>query len=257
MEGNGPLDRDGGIMRNGDGRKPHMGRFIMAVAIVSAAVILLSVNVGEVTVTGNSRYTEDEIVNLVFRKKLDFNSVCLFLRERIKEHVQIPFVEDYQLDFVSPTHVEIIVHEKAVVGYVSYMGSYMYFDKDGIIVESTSEALSGIPCVSGLRFGQIVLHQPLPVEDSRIFEEILNLTQLLSVRGLSVDRIQYNSKGEANLYFGNVEVVLGDGSQMDGKISLLANMMPQIKDLDGTLYLDNYDETKEDMISTFKKNFRE
>ncbi len=244
-------------MRGTDERKPHMGRFILAVAAVSAAVVLLSVNVQEVDVTGNSRYSENEIVDMIFQKPLDWNSACLFLRERTREHVPIPFVEDYQLDFLSPTHVEIIVHEKTVVGYVAYMGSYMYFDKDGIIVESTGQALEGIPCISGLDFGQIVLHQPLPVEDPGVFEEILNLTQLLSVRGLSVDRIQYDERGEANLYFGDVEVVLGGGSQMDGKISLLANMMPQIRDLNGTLYLDNYDETKEDTVSTFKKNFRE
>ena len=239
------------------GRKTHMGLFIFVVAVISAAVVLMSVNVREVTVTGNSRYTETEIADMIFRKKTDWNSALLFLREKTQEHISIPFVEDYQLDFESPTHVDVIVHEKSVVGYVSYMGSNMYFDKDGIIVESTGETLSGIPEVSGLKFGQIVLHQPLPVEDSRVFEEILNLTQQLSLRKLSVDGIRYNAKGEASLYINKVEVVLGDGSQMDGKISLLANMMPQIQDLDGTLYLDNYDENKEDLVSTFKKDFKD
>ncbi len=244
-------------MENISGRKPHMGWFIFIVALISAAAVLLSVNVRQVTVVGNSRYTEEEIVNMLFQKKLDWNSVCFFLKEKTQEHIQIPFVEDYQVDFVGPTHVEVIVHEKSVVGYVSYMGSYMYFDKDGIVVESTDTALPGIPEVSGLKFGQIVLHQALPVEDGRIFEEILNLTQLLSLRKLSVDGIRYNSKGEASLHINRVEVVLGDGSQMDGKISLLADMMPQIQDLDGTLYLDNYDENKEDLITTFRKNFSE
>lgn len=234
-------------------RKPHMGLFIAIVAVISAAAVLLSLNVREITVTGNSRYTENEIVEMIFRKKTDFSSVLLFLREKTQEHITIPFVEDYQLDFESPTHVDVIVHEKSVVGYVSYMGSNMYFDKDGIIVESTEETLPGIPEVSGLRFGQIVLHRPLPVEDSRIFEEILNLTQLLSLRKLAVDGIRYNEKGEANLYINQVEVVLGDSSRMDGKISLLADMMPQIQNLEGTLYLDNYDENKEDLVSTFKK----
>ena len=68
-----------------------------------------------------------------------------------------------------------------------------------------------------------------------------------------VDGIRYNEKGEANLYINQVEVVLGDSSRMDGKISLLADMMPQIQNLEGTLYLDNYDENKEDLVSTFKK----
>ncbi len=237
-------------------RKPHRLWLFMTLVMLIAGVVVLSVNVRQVTVTGNSRYTQEEIVNLLFQNKLDWNSAYLFWKEKTREHIQIPFVEDYRVDFLTPFDVEILLHEKSVVGYVAYMGSYMYFDKDGIIVESTDQQLEGIPCVSGLQFGQIILHQPLPVEDTGVFEEILNLTQLLSIRRLEVDKIQYNSKGEASLYFGNVEVILGDSSQMDGKISLLANIMPQIRDLDGTLYLDNYEETNTDMVSTFKKNLK-
>lgn len=237
-------------------RKPHKGIIVLIAVVAVMAAVILSVNIREVTVYGNSQYTENEIVEMLFQKNADWNSTYLFIKEKTQDHIQIPFVEDYQLDFVSPSHVEIIVHEKSVVGYVPYMGSYMYFDKDGIVVESTNLAIEGIPCVQGLRFGQIVLYQALPVEDSRVFGEILNLTQLLSIHDLSVDKIQFNSRGEANLYFGNVEVVLGDSSQMDGKISLLSDMMSQLIGLDGTLYLDNYDENKEDMISTFKKNIK-
>ena len=45
--------------------------------------------------------------------------------------------------------MEIIVYEKSMVGYVSYMNSNLYFDKDGIIVESTSEILPGNTEVDG------------------------------------------------------------------------------------------------------------
>ena len=49
--------------------------------------------------------------------------------------------------------MEIIIYEKSIVGYVSYMSSYMYFDKDGIVVESSSSQLDGVPWVTGLDFG--------------------------------------------------------------------------------------------------------
>ncbi len=237
--------------------KLHKGPIVLALIIAVIAAAVLSVNIRQVTITGNSQYTDQEIVDMVFQKNIDYNSAWFFLKERTREHIRIPFVEDYQIHFLSPTHIQIIVHEKSVVGYVTYMDSYMYFDKDGIVVESTSQPIDGIPGVSGLEFGHIVLYQPLPVEDSGVFEKILNLTQMLSVRKVKIDRIQYDSKGDAILYFNKVEVVLGDSSQMDGKISLLADMMPQIENLDGTLYLDNYDENDEDMISTFKKNLHD
>ena len=54
-------------------RKPHMGLFLFVVAVISAAVVILSVNVREITVVGNSRYTENEIVSFLFQKSMDLN----------------------------------------------------------------------------------------------------------------------------------------------------------------------------------------
>ena len=48
-------------------------------------------------------------------------------------------MQRYDIDFDGPFAVSITVYEKNVVGYVDYMSSHMYFDKDGIIVESSSE----------------------------------------------------------------------------------------------------------------------
>jgi hypothetical protein len=52
-------------------------------------------------------------------------------------------VEDYQLVFHGPFKVEVIVHDKSIVGYVSHMSSYMYFDRDGIIVGKLSRLSAG------------------------------------------------------------------------------------------------------------------
>ena len=106
---------------------------VLAVIIVLAAGIC-SVNIRQVTVTGNSRYTEKEIVDMIFQKNMDWNSTYCYLQDHVKDHQQIPFVEDYKLVFQNPFHVQVIIHEKTVVGYVSYMSSFMYFDKDGIVV---------------------------------------------------------------------------------------------------------------------------
>ena len=114
--------------------------------------------------------------------------------------------------------------------------------------------MEGIPCIEGLEYGQIVLHKPLPVEDQAIFGQILILTQVLSTYDLGVKKIQYDRKGDAKLYTEDLEVVLGDGSNIDGKILRLSNMMPELEGLKGTLYLDTYDPLNNQMAYTFKKN---
>ena len=163
-------------------RKNRKGKIV---ALAALAIVLVFVVLGSLKITdevsGNHQYTAEQIEDLLFDSRWSRNPIYFYVQSVFQKHKTIPFVEDYKIVFTSPTHVKIIVYEKSVVGYVTYMSSNMYFDKDGIIVESTSERLEGIPMVTGLKFGHIVLHQPLPVENPKIFEEILNLTQILSI----------------------------------------------------------------------------
>lgn len=234
-------------------KRSHIGVGIAVLVVLLLLLLLTSVKIKTVTVTGNSRYSNEQMVGMLFGKPWDYNSLYCYIKNRFMNHQQIPFVEDYKLVFQGPTKVEVIVYEKSIVGYVSYMGSYMYFDKDGIIVESANAKLDGIPWITGLKYGHIVLHETLPVEDKKIFEDILNLTQVLSVYHIQVDQIHYNSKKEVTLYMGTIEVVLGNSSDINGKIAELSDMLPQLSGLSGTLYLDTYDEANSNMTYTFKK----
>ncbi len=221
----------------------RIGFAIAAVVIVIIIAVCLGTNIQEITFTGNTRYTSEQLEDILFPDNISRNSLYCYLRNRLRPHETIPFIEDYKVVFHSPRHVEVLIYEKSVVGYVSYMSSYMYFDKDGIIVESSSDKIAGIPWITGLDFGQIVLFQKLPVENEVIFQEILNLTQILSIYRLDVDKIQYNNYGEATLYIGDIEVILGTNESLNGKIAELSDMLPMLEGRKGTLYLSDYDET--------------
>ncbi|MCI9163234.1 MAG: cell division protein FtsQ [Lachnospiraceae bacterium] len=219
-------------------------RLALTAAVAMAVMIFLAlfVSISEVVVTGNGKYTEEEIVNILFPDRMSKNSLLCFLKNHFQEHVQIPFVEDYEVIFHGPGRVEIIIYEKSVVGYVSYMNSYMYFDKDGIIVESANEALLGVPLVTGLKFGQIILYQKLPLEKEEIFPEILALTQILTMNEMQVDRIEFGPYDEITLYMGDLEVLLGSGGNLNDKISELNSMLPQLEGHGGILHLEEYDD---------------
>lgn len=239
-------------MQQATSEKKKTGLLIGVILVLVLLIVLVSLSITEVTVTGNERYTDQQLVEMLFPDKASRNTVFCYAKDRLKEHEKIPFVEDYEIVFLSPSRVEIIVYEKSVVGYVSYMSSYMYFDKDGIIVESANQKLPGIPWITGLQFGHIALYQKLPVEKEEIFQEILNLTQILSIYELEVDKIQYNSFGEATLHMGELEVVLGNNEGLNGKIAELSDMLPKLSGLSGTLYLDNYDESNASAMYAFK-----
>ena len=225
-------------MEERQGRKKRIGWTVAVIIFLLLAIITISVQITEITVTGNERYTDQQIIDLVFPGRQDRNTAYCYYKSRFKPREKIPFVEDYKIVFNSLTDIEIIIYEKSVVGYVSYMSSYMYFDKDGIIVESANTRLDGIPWITGLRFGQIVLYQPLPVEYPDIFGEIMNLTQILSIYQIEADEIKYNSNGEAVLFVDDIEVEMGSNSDLNEKIAVLRDVLPSIEKKSYVLKLD-------------------
>lgn len=237
-------------------RNHHTGAGITVTVLLLALILLLSVHIQNISVTGSGRYSSGQIEELLFSGRWGRNSAYAYATARFRPHRQIPFVEDYKVVFHSPFDVEVIIYEKSIVGYVSYMSSYMYFDKDGIVVESSGSRLEGVPWITGMEFGRIVLYQSLPVEDKGVFEEILNLTQQLSMYEIAVDRIQYDKNGQASLFIDQMEVTLGDNTDIDGKISTLSDILasqPHLTQISGTMRLENYSESDSRAGITFKR----
>ena len=127
-----------GMYNRRGGRKTGIIIGVILAILVILLVLVFSIRIKDVEVSGNKQYTKEQIESLLFDGKWSRNSAFCYYQNRFKEHKSIPFIEEYKINFKSPTKVEVVVFEKSVVGCVSYMSSYMYFDKDGIIVESSS-----------------------------------------------------------------------------------------------------------------------
>ena len=234
----------------------HTRLGIAVACMLLTAILGLSVRIGEITVSGSSRYSPEQIEGILFAGHWGKNTAAAWLKNQFQPHHQIPFVEDYKVVFHSPFRVEVIIYDKSIVGYVTDMSSYLYFDKDGIIVESSGRRLEGVPLVNGLHFGRMVLYQPLPVDNPQIFEQILNLTQQLYLYEIPVNEIRYDEYGEPWLTIGEMKVTLGSSIDIDGKLSTLNDILkaqPQIKEMKGTLELNNYTESNNRAGITFKK----
>ncbi|MCR5746267.1 MAG: cell division protein FtsQ [Lachnospiraceae bacterium] len=227
---------------------------IAAILILVLAIIWEYFKVEEVTVTGNTQYTAEEIENMVMSGPMGHNSLYLFFKYRNRPVKDVPFIERMDVTISSPVSVVINVYEKAVAGYVKYLGRYMYFDRDGIIVESSSEAVDGIPYVTGLSFDECVLHEPLPVEDKTVFSTILAITQLFEKYNISADRIYFDDTGNITLYFGNARVIIGTMDNIDEKMMKLTSIIPSIRNLSGELHLENYSADKDEGYITFEKD---
>ena len=204
--------------------------------------IIDNYTVTNIYVTGNTHYTNDEIIDMVMTGKLSHNSLFLSMRYSNKSIEDVPFIEKMDVDIVSPDTIRINVYEKAIAGYIAYLGRYMYFDRDGIVVESSFETSDNVPEVMGLSFNYVIMHEKLPIENEKVFEEILDITQLLSKYHLEADRIFFDSEYNVYLYFDQVEVSLGTESFIDEKIIQLQYILPKLEGKTGILEMKDFDD---------------
>ena len=230
-------------------KRKKFGVILLVIAVL--AVILLggayyiktTYTVSTVYVEGNVHYTEDEIKDIVMSGFLGDNSLYLSLKYRNKGIEGVPFVDTMDVKVLAPDTIKIIVYEKVLTGYVRFMDTYMYFDKDGYVVESSSIRTAGVPQVTGLKFDHVVVGQALPVEDKDIFNKILNVTKLLNKYELKADKLYFNRAGEVTVYFGEVKVALGSESlAMEDKLMLLPELLPSLEGKKGTLQMNTQSE---------------
>lgn len=234
-----------------DGKRKN--RKLLIIAGILAGVLLVTAVIGnifsvkEVTVEGNSRYTEEEIRELVLGKGYS-NTLLLMAKSKYKGFGNIPFISTLEITAVSNNHIKIHVYEKTIVGYVEYLGTNLYFDKDGIVVESSSELLEGVPLISGLKFSEVTLYEALPVKNQEIFRVILNLTQCLDKNEVHPDKIYFSDNMEITLYFNEAKVLFGTEDKLDEKVANLASIVDDLKERRGVLHMENFSEDSGNIV---------
>lgn len=233
----------------------HKSLFIIGAVLIVILIGLFSAflhvsktyTITNVYVEGNIHYTDEEIMNMIMTDNLSKNSIYLSMKYKNKDITGIPFIEKMDVEVLAPDTVRINVYEKAVAGYVKYLDRYIYFDRNGYVVETSKEPSDDVPLVLGLSFDYIVLHEKLPVENEEVFAEILDITQLLNKYALNADKIFFDSDYHLYVYFENVEVSLGTNDNIDEKVIQLQYILPELQGKSGILEMSEYDENTQNI----------
>lgn len=204
--------------------------------------IITNYTVTTVYVDGNVHYTDEEIKEMVMGGAYGDNSLLLSLKYRDKGIEDVPFIQTMDVTIEAKDTIRITVYEKALAGYIAYLDRYMYFDKDGIVVEASAEKTAGIPQVTGLKFDRVILHEKLPVEKPEVFADILNITQQLDKYGMVADKIYFAPDYQVTLLFGDARVALGNDIYIEEKIMILQNILPSLEGKSGVLDMREYSE---------------
>lgn len=234
-------------------RRNKRKKWIIAVLIVLALLVAggffcvkYFFRIKEVNISGSDKYTYDQIYKYVFEGKNSANTLLFKHDYKKNRNITIPFIAKVDVEVKLPDTINVKVYDKNIVGYVKYKNANMYFDKDGIITDSSMTVLDKIPLVEGLNYESIVMNKPLLEDNDAIFTSICDITQYLSKYDMYIDALVVNKDESMTIKYADVMVELGkcDNTIAD-KIYELSCMKEQIKNLKGILYLDKYDkETK-------------
>lgn len=222
---------------------------IVIILLVAGIAGYVYFQADEITYVGSSHYLDQEMNEKIFGS--DKPNVVLYKLFGNKKKT-IPFIQKYEVEVQGPRKLYVTVYEKPVIGYIRYMGCNMFFDKDGIVVESSTESYDKVPEIIGLKFNAIVLGSKLDVGDDEIFRQILDLTQSFDKYELGVSKVYFDSSDSVILYVDDVKVYLGKSDDYTDKLFELKQMASKFAGLKGTLYMQDY--TKDSNAIIFKKD---
>ena len=223
---------------------------ILIVLALAVLIIFTVFKVKNVEVEGNKLYDAKVIEKAVLNDEYSWNSLYVDLKYRFVDIGEVPFVDTMEVSLDNPHTVHIKVYEKGMLGYlyINSIGQNAYFDKDGFVVETSTEVIDGVPKITGISCEEVVLYEKLQLENSDILRDLLNLTQTLKKYNLLPDEIQYDSNMEPVLYYGTIQVKIGSEDNLSQKVVRLSIILPQLDGLSGTLHLETWTPETTDII---------
>ena len=219
---------------------------ILVVAIGALLMVKVFV-VKNVKVEGNELYDENLIKTTVLNDEYSWNSLYVFLKYTFMDTDQLPFIDTMEITMEDPQTLKIKVYEKGMLGYlyIPAIEQNAYFDKDGIVIETSKRVIENVPRIEGLECNTVVLYEKLPI-DSKLLKQLLTLTQRLD--GLEPDVIQYGVKNAPILKYENVSVNMGSMKYLTQKVERIKKKLPMLEGMTGTLHLENWDEETTNVV---------
>ncbi len=223
---------------------------VVLVIILGAIGYVSTFGIKKIKVTGCIMSSEEEVRKSIESYALINNTLVLCIQSKIKPIEKIPFVTKVDIDREGKNTIVVEVYEKSVAGCIEYMENYVYFDREGIVLETSKDKFDGVPYIKGLTVKSWQLNEELPIENKKKFDTILTITQLIDKYELQIQGIEFTIDGEVVLWHDNIEIELGNGENLPIQMMNLGSILEGIEGKTGVLYMKEY--SAENATASFK-----
>lgn len=217
-------------------------KFLLIITIVLAIILFLMSKVFEIKnyeVIGNHLYSNEEILKML--KIDDRSNIIKIYMNSNRDLKAYPYIEGFELDYLSYNKLRINVNEKQVIGYIFYMSNYLCVDKDGYIVDYVKPDYldDKIAILEGLTGDTLVIGEKINIPQE-ILDTCFMFNQAERKYGLKINLLSFKEENSRNISItiGGVKIIFGDMEHFNEKVQTIKDILSQIpEDETGTLYL--------------------
>lgn len=215
---------------------------VVAAIFIAALVFFVGFRVTKVQIEGNQYYTDEEIKKMVLDAPNAGNSILVMMTKTEEKTKDAQMIDHVTIKRKNRNTIVVNVKEKQMVGCLEFQGQYVNFDRQGVIQIITEEQMEGVPLIDGLSVKSVKVGQKLKGINTKKLNTILSVGKMLEKSEQKPDRLVFNDMNQLVLYYGEVEVRLGNDENMDEKMNRLSGILPQLEGMEGILHLENITE---------------
>jgi len=209
-----------------------VGKLLLKItgSLLVLAVIMLSplFAIETIVTTDMIAYSKDEICIIGDIDTGDnlFLTALLSARKLEKD----PYFENVDIEIGLPSTIKLNVTERRVRGYISYMGSYLYIDENGLVMDSKTSFKENLPVFTGLEFDKFKVGEVIEMEETETLDTVVSLTQMFTLYDAleKVDSVDVKDIENITVTAGGVKVKLGGRDDLDQKIRTMKEVLAQI-----------------------------
>lgn len=242
-------------------KKLHIDKKIWKTAGIALSVLAVSgiifffvyFKVENVEIMGSSHYTEEEIKEMILRGPMASNSVLAPMIYSTDDAGDIPFVEGFSVSQLNRNTIVISVKEKQPVGCIPYLDSYIYFDRNGIFIESSKEREESVPYFDGIQVDYVIKDEKLPIKGTTVLNTAVALSTIFQKNEMIPDHIEFDNSYQISLVYGDITVQLGKDEYLEDKMARVIAIMPKLSGRKGILHLETVNDNSKTI--TFEEEF--
>jgi cell division protein FtsQ len=215
----------------------------LSICIIAAIVAIMTsslFNIKNITVVGNEKITENEIISLS-GIVLDENIYKTILDNAENKILENSYIKSVKIKRKLPSSVEITIEERETNFMIEYGSSYVYINNQGYILEISSEKLD-VPIIQGAETENFELGSRLCTNDLQKLEVAIKIIEVANNNdiGSLITRIDIENSEEYKIQFESEEKIayLGDESDLTTKILNIKAILEREEGIAGEIFVD-------------------